>query len=201
MAELTPTRSALLELQEERRAMREGYAFLDEKRLLLAAEIIRQIQSYEQAAQGFDKLYRDACQALQGAVLRHGLEGLQCYPAGDLATAALDVKRHQLLGVALQDAALEEGRDGRDEPTMPANPSPEANACRDLFAQVVRQAAALAALAGNLERLRQEYVRTERRTRALEDVLIPELEQDLGSLETRLDEAEREELIWGRRRG
>jgi V/A-type H+-transporting ATPase subunit D len=84
---------------------------------------------------------------------------------------------------------------------MPANPSPEANACRDLFAQVVRQAAALAALAGNLERLRQEYVRTERRTRALEDVLIPELEQALGSLETRLDEAEREELIWGRRHG
>lgn len=103
--------------------------------------------------------------------------------------------RRQLLGVTLQEATLE---NGHDEPAVPTNPSPEANACRELFAQAVRQATVLAALAGNLERLRQEYVRTERR--ALEDVLIPELEQTLASLETRLDEAEREELIWERRR-
>ena len=196
MAELTPTRSALLELRDERHAMQEGYAFLDEKRLLLAAEIIRQLRLYEEAADRHDALYRQACEALQAAVLRHGLEGLQCYPPADLATAALRVERRVLLGVVLQQAVLEGGADG----PAAASPSPEAESCRRLFAQAVRQAATLAALSGNLERLRQEYLRTERRTRALEDVLIPELEQSLAGLETRLDEAEREELIWGRPR-
>ena len=36
MNDLTPTRSLLIALGDERRTMREGYAFLDEKCLLLA---------------------------------------------------------------------------------------------------------------------------------------------------------------------
>ena len=41
-----PTRAALLELQDERHAMREGYVFLDEKCLLLAGEMLRQLQHH-----------------------------------------------------------------------------------------------------------------------------------------------------------
>ena len=36
MREVTPTRSVALELADERRLMRQGYEFLDEKRMLLA---------------------------------------------------------------------------------------------------------------------------------------------------------------------
>ena len=39
--ELSPNRSTALELREERYLVREGYEFLDEKRMLLAAEILR----------------------------------------------------------------------------------------------------------------------------------------------------------------
>ena len=49
--------------------------------------------------------------------------------------------------------------------------------------------------AGNLERLRLEYRRTERRTRALEDVLMPEIDLTIKELETRLEEIEQEEAI------
>ncbi len=41
MSDITPTRSAVLELHEERRALREGYRFLDEKRLLLGRDAAR----------------------------------------------------------------------------------------------------------------------------------------------------------------
>ena len=47
MAELTPTHSALLELREERQGMQEGYHFLDEKRLVLAAQIMRELSLYK----------------------------------------------------------------------------------------------------------------------------------------------------------
>jgi vacuolar-type H+-ATPase subunit D/Vma8 len=47
MSEITPTRSAVLELKDELRAMREGYAFLDEKCLMLAAEILRELVRYQ----------------------------------------------------------------------------------------------------------------------------------------------------------
>ena len=41
MAEIVPTRSAALELADERDLMRQGYRFLDEKRVLLASEMLR----------------------------------------------------------------------------------------------------------------------------------------------------------------
>ncbi|MCL4763568.1 MAG: hypothetical protein KJ018_17630, partial [Burkholderiales bacterium] len=43
MADVTPTRGALLELVDERRAMREGHGFLDEKCLLLAGALLQEL--------------------------------------------------------------------------------------------------------------------------------------------------------------
>jgi V/A-type H+-transporting ATPase subunit D len=54
-------------------------------------------------------------------------------------------------------------------------------------------------LTGNLERLFLEYKRASRRARALQDVLLPELDRDIVELETRLEELEQEDAIWMRR--
>ena len=56
-------------------------------------------------------------------------------------------------------------------------------------------AADLAARAGNLNRLAREYRRTERRAKALEKVLLPELEIALKYIDEQLDMMEREETI------
>ncbi len=48
---------------------------------------------------------------------------------------------------------------------------------------------------GNLERLDQEYRRTVRRVRALQDVLLPEIGALLGEVEARLDEFEQDEAL------
>ena len=48
MREVTPTRSTAIELADERKLMRQGYEFLDEKRMLLATEILRQLKIYQQ---------------------------------------------------------------------------------------------------------------------------------------------------------
>jgi V/A-type H+-transporting ATPase subunit D len=44
---MAPTRSAVLQLREEHDVVLEAYDFLDEKRLLLAAEVLRQLREYE----------------------------------------------------------------------------------------------------------------------------------------------------------
>ena len=57
-------------------------------------------------------------------------------------------------------------------------------------------------MSGNLERLHREYRKSVRRVRALQDVLLPELDRDLYQIETQLDELERDEALgarWGRR--
>jgi V/A-type H+-transporting ATPase subunit D len=66
--------------------------------------------------------------------------------------------------------------------------------------RVPRQAATLGAVSGNLERLYLEYRRATRRARALQDVLLPELDRTLGEIEARLEELEQEDALGMRRR-
>ena len=56
----------------------------------------------------------------------------------------------------------------------------------------------VAAVEGNLERLSLEYRRSVRRARALQDVMLPELDHTIYEIDSRLEELEREDAIWMR---
>ena len=196
MSDGNPTRSVVIEMKDERTAMHEGYVFLDEKCLLLAGEILRELERYRALRRGFVALHEAALKALRDAVLRHGLEGLQVYPPTDLAGAQVAVRARALMGVRLQEAEL----DARATPAPQAvERSPEGEACRRAFAAVLAAAPPLAAVSGNLERLSLEYRRSVRRARALQDVMLPELERSIYEIENRLEELEQEDAIWMRR--
>lgn len=190
MNDITPTRSAVLELKEEHVAMHEGYVFLDEKCLLLAGEILLQLKRYDALAHDVERLRGEAGRTLRAAIARHGLEGLQCYPAPADGDTELRLTRRSLIGVTLQEAELQSAEGGIE---AAANPTPEAEACRRVFRELLLQSARLAALSGNLERLWHEYRRSARRARALQDVLLPEIDETLRDIEARLDELEQEE--------
>lgn len=193
MSERSPTRAALLEMQEERHAMREGYAFLDEKCLLLAGEVLRQLQAHEQLARTMQACHETAMQALQAALGRHGLDGLQVQPATPIG-GQLHVDASSLMGVRLQRAHWQVDAEAAGAPA-PVVPSPEAEHCRKAFATLREAAVPLAAVAGNLERLSQEYRRSVRRARALQDVLLPELERAWRDVDAALEEFEQQDLI------
>lgn len=197
MSDVTPTRAAALELKDERRAMREGYVFLDEKCLLLAGEILRELGRYATLSRALSVAHEDAIATLQAAIARHGLEGIEVYPPGREAEAELVLSPRSVMGVRLQEAVW---RSGERPPEPAVHPSPEATACRRAFAAVIGAAAPLAAVTGNLERLSLEYRRAVRRARALQDVLLPELDRTLWEVETRLEELEQEDAISMRRR-
>jgi V/A-type H+-transporting ATPase subunit D len=195
MAKFTPTRSLAIALADERRTMREGYAFLDEKCLLLAGEMLREVRRHRALVEALAPLQDKARRALAAALRRHGLNGLQVYPAPP-AEQRLRVAQRALLGVAMRDAELE-GEPGEAPPAVAA--SPEAPACGAAFATLAAKLAELAAVSGNLARLHAEYRRTVRRVRALQDVLLPEIEQTLHEVETSLEELEQDEAGFLRR--
>ena len=195
MSEATATRSAVIALRDERRAMREGCAFLDEKCLLLAAEMVATLRRIAAMDARITPLRERAAEALLRALARHGLNGLQCQPPLDARGQALAIVRRPLLGVALVEANLE-GDVAVAEPA--ANPSPEARECANAHAALAQALVPRAALTANLARLHSEYRRTARRVRALEDVLLPELERELQEMESTLEENEQDEALWSR---
>ncbi len=179
--------------------MQEGYVFLDEKCLLLAAAMLRELRRYDQASIALRALLAEAGTALAASVCRHGLQELQCHTAPGSDPLILQTRHHSLMGVSLVDTtATREGL----QFTEPVYPSPETEVCREAFGALTAQLATVAAMSGNLERLHREYRKSVRRVRALQDVLLPELDRDLYEIETQLDELERDEALgarWGRR--
>ena len=217
-AGLSPSRSAFLELKEERQLVREGFEFLDEKRVILAQEMLKRLEAWKTARDRYDALHEEAAAALARALGRHGLDGLGIYPVQRMEDAELAVKESRFLGVNLLDGSFrsETGEMGtlpisdgnrnegnRECPHFPKaiNPSPEAERCREAFSKLVPLALEIAVMRASLERLIREYVRTERRARALENVVLPEIESSLRFMDEQLEAMDQEEAIRVRNAG
>lgn len=190
-----PTRAAVLALREERLVVGEAYDFLDEKRLLLAAELLRQLEAYASLRARIETLAHTAGRQLAAAVGHHGLEGLSVYPAAVLAGAQVGMTQRNFMGVTLVDTSLDEAAAEMAARRVAANPSPEAERCGAAFSELLQPAVRLAGISGNLYRLQAEYRITERRARALENVIIPEIEQALRVMDTHLEELDFEDAV------
>ncbi|MDH4047908.1 MAG: V-type ATP synthase subunit D [Gammaproteobacteria bacterium] len=190
---LTISRSAFLELREELRLVNDGYEFLDEKRILIAAEMLRQRESYREAHRRFDRLCRKAADALRDAAADQGLDGLQVYPSAELVDARLKTVARPYVGQVMLETKLEFGEE-RATYAAPRS-TPEVRECRESFRRILEMSAEIAALSANLRRLTHEYRRTERRVRALENVVLPEIHSDLAAMEEHLDLIDQEEVI------
>jgi V/A-type H+-transporting ATPase subunit D len=191
--ELSANRSTALELREERYLVREGYEFLDEKRMLLAAEILRGLERYRSERTAWLALQGNASALLLDAAARHGLDALIVYPALQLEKFHIEQRTRRVLGIGIVEASAQAA--SADPPGEAVDPSPEARACAVAHAKLLLDAVWLAALERNLRRLAAEYRRTERRARALENVLMPELEQALRFVEEQLELYEMEENV------
>ena len=195
------TRSAWLELRDERALMREGYEFLDEKRMIVAAEMQRQLRAWREARAACDAARAEARDALALAAGRHGVEGLTVHPATRLERWAPDVRTRRHLGVELLELG---GIDAAAlPPDEPALPSIEAEDCRAAFAALLPAAQELALRAANLARLiagelhplrhgEREMDRTVRRAAEVGVAQLLDADEHVDDLEQRLDAL----LLW-----
>ncbi len=196
MTDKPATRATLLELREDRRVVDEGYKFLDEKRIALAQELLRQLVVFKQQQLQLTGQQSSADEALAGAIERHGLEGLQVQPVGAEVVEKLNFQRLPFLGVALIRGAEVQSATSVDSGRTPSR---EGDRCAREYRELVERGVAMAATTANLLRLASEYQRTERRVRALENIIQPELKRDERRVQDVLDEQEQEELIRARR--
>jgi V/A-type H+-transporting ATPase subunit D len=139
-------------------------------------------------------LQAEARDAMQKAVMHHGLDGLQVYPTGSFAGAEHNQRLMNFMGVKLVETELVMEK-AQETGTMAANPSARADNCARLFAEIVIKSAVLAGVTGNLHRLLAEYRITERRSRALENIILPEIERTLRETESHIEELDLEDAI------
>ena len=190
--EILATRVAFLELKDERRLVQEGYELLDEKRVLLATEMLRQLRHYLALQDDLSQHEQQARTALDAATDAYGFDDLTVEPKLSLDEALVRSDVRAFLGIHLVEAALEEVG-GVQPPSL--QPLPEARGCARAFRRLIAGHVAMSACAGNLRRLAREYTRTERRARALENVVLPEIDVSLRFVEEQLDAVDQEEAV------
>ncbi len=150
--------------------------------------------------EGLEVRHQTQAQAvLRAALQRHGLETLQVWPAASLSPPAPTLTRTQFLGVTHIEAAYSPQVQLDD--AFVVDPSPEATAARAAFEALLAPLATPAASAGNLQRLAAEYRRTERRARALENLLLPEIEQAMKAINEHLELVDQEDAVHIRHAG
>ena len=191
--ELVITRVAFLELKDEQRLVQEGYELLDEKRILLATEIHRQLLRLRRLRAAWRAAESTARDSLAAALDCHGLDELSVYPPHPLGGERLSVARRRLLGLELLDASLDTTAAAQPG-EQPVNPSPEARHCVRAHLEWLGLAVQYAACCVNLRRLAREYVRTERRARAIENILLPEIAWALKLVDEQLESLDQEEI-------
>lgn len=193
------TRSGWLELQDEERLMREGYEFLDEKRMILASEMLDRLRAQDALHAEVELGRADAARALARAVARHGIDDLRAAPAPLEGEFQAETTSRNLLGVQLVDGAA--AWRPRAPAREPVEPTPELQTLAGAYTQLIPRLFELAVAQGTLLRMADEYERTERRARALENVLLPELREQLSFVEEQLEAMEREDVVRVRFRG
>jgi len=187
------SRGQLQELRDEQKVVREGFEFLEQKRMLIAAEIMRELRRHQALYQAFSASHADAITALGRAIGFHGLEGVQVYPPRPFADGSLSFAERRFLDLRLIDAETQGAAVDRSRPAE--LPSIEAELCAEAFRMLIDGAARMAAIATSIARLLEDYRKTERRARALENVILPEIDDTVKDFEDQLEAMDQEDAI------
>lgn len=188
------SRAELLELRREHEVVVEGHRLLDERRVLLARELLARLREFDKRFEAFAARENEAHAALIEATERMGLEQLEVYPPLDLSALETVRETTRFIGITFDGARLAEMPEPSRE-RAPVFESEQAETAASQFAGLLEEAVGLASDIAQLLKLEAEYRRTQRRVRALEKILLPELEAEQKVLENALEELEIEEAV------
>jgi len=197
VAAIEPSKAVLLEKREERDLVQQARTILEEQRDLLAHRMIALVRELEELGPEANARWLEARRALRGAVMRHGLNGLRAFGRSPEALPDGAWTRERVLGVwwveqqagpPLQPPGMPQGWDA----------SLELAQATVALQRLVELFSRIAVRRNNLERLTAAFERTQRRVRALEHIVVPELTSAIREIEQVLDEAERENLFRSR---
>ncbi len=188
-----PTRSNLLKTKQELRFAREGYEILDQKRVVLAKELVRLANDAEALEDKMGKMLAGAYRAQERAMLTMGREHVEWAALAVHKTVEVQVKHRGVMGIALPLV------DASGEPPEMTYSLGDTTASLDEAAAAFREVLCLipeiSRLVTSVWRLAVELRKTQRRVNALQYIFIPQYEQTISFIQSSLEEREREEVF------
>ncbi len=193
MRNVAPTKTNLLKLKDELKFARLGYDLLDQKRNILILELLNLVDQAQDYQSRVDKALASAFDALQNAALEMGkLELVQLSRAVNIKTS-ISIKQRRVMGVSLP--VVETEFEEHPPYYSPTRTSFWADGALKEFREALEIMGRLAELKVSIMRLATEVKKTIRKVNALEKIAIPDLQESVGYIQSRLEENERDMFV------
>lgn len=194
ISNLSATRSELLVRKERIALTKAGYDLLDKKRLALMQEILRLQDEVVELAMQLQSLSADSRKSLARAEALIGESGLGSAAMGKKHDLELDMIDSQIMGVHVpRIKVMEAQREFYDRDICIIGTSLVVDEAAQAYEKNIEGILKLADGEIRLAKLMKEILRTTRRLKALEHIIIPNLKEEFKFIETALEERERSE--------
>ncbi len=188
-----PTRSNLIRTKQELQFAREGFEILDQKRVVLAKELVRLASDAEALEAEMEKLTASAYRALEKARLMMGSEHVEWAALAMNETVDVQLKYRGVMGIALP--LIEASGKPLQISYSLGDTTATLDEASSLFREVLTRVPELSRLVTSVWRLAVELRKTQRRVNALQYIFIPDYEATITFIQSSLEEREREETF------
>lgn len=191
MAQVFPTKSNLMSTKKSLELAKLGYDLMDRKRNILVREMMQMIDDAKKAQEEIGSVYEKAYAALKRASLELGncSKFARAVPADDDVT----IDFRSVMGVEIPSIKYSESSTDVRNFGFEGTNSDFDEACA-LFRRVKSMTVRLAELETGVCRLADAVQKTQKRSNALSNIMIPRLEGTVKFISQALDEKEREEF-------
>lgn len=191
MAQVFPTKTNLISTRRSLALARVGYDLMDRKRNILVREMMQMIDAAKKVQADIGVVYEKAYAALKKANLTLGdcARFARAVPVDD----DLTIDYRSVMGVEIPTVRISPVECDVRNFGFEGTNSDFDEACR-LFRQVKVLTAQLAEIENSVCRLADAVEKTQKRSNALNNIMIPRLEETVKFITQALDEKEREEF-------
>ncbi|MFO7849597.1 MAG: V-type ATP synthase subunit D [Spirochaetia bacterium] len=193
MRNVAPTKTNLIKLKDELKFARLGYDLLDQKRNILILELLNLVDQATDYQRRVEKALAQAFEALKKSSLEMGkLELVQLSRAVNIETS-LHLKQRRVMGVSLP--IVETKFEEHPPYYSPTDTSFWLDGAFKGFREALEMMGRLAELKVSIMRLAMEVKKTIRKVNALEKIAIPDLQDTVEFIRSRLEESERDMFV------
>jgi len=195
MAQLhyAPTKTNLLRLRNDLNFAKQGYELLDQKRNILIIELLSLVDQTTNHQSRVEEALAKAYQALEEAVLDMGKLKVQYLTGAVNISTDIIIRSRRVMGVSLPVVETE----FKEQPPYysPMGTSFWIDSSINHFKEALSLLGRLSELKISVLRLANEVKKTIRKVNALEKIAIPDLEETVQFIQSRLEENERDMFI------
>lgn len=196
MEQVSPTRTELLQKRSRIDFAQQGAELLRSKREALVREFLEEVKSFRSEREEMLKSLNEATRMLMRTLAIDSPQQVRSVGLTTRNAIGVDVEEQNIWGTRVVDVESHVSPESRDgQGFAPVTVTTRIEETKDRFDDAVEYILKVAPKFHKLGRLAEEIRKTSRRVNALEQRLIPSLEEQVSYIRSVLDQREREDLF------